>query len=56
MLVPLAGWIAFAWVSWEVVKKGLHIAKTTLGITGNALTTVSNAGSAQAMLIDTRSS
>jgi hypothetical protein len=52
----VTGWIAFAWVSWEIVKKGLHIAKTTLGITGNALTTVSNAGSAQAIIIDTRSS
>jgi hypothetical protein len=45
----LAGWIAFAWVVWQGVKSSMHIAKNSLALTGEAISTMS--GSAQPQVI-----
>jgi hypothetical protein len=45
----VTGWIAFAWVVWQGVKSSMHIAKNSLALTGEAISTMS--GSAQPQVI-----
>jgi hypothetical protein len=51
IIVLLAGWIAFAWVVWQVVKNSMDVVKNSLALTSKSISSMSVLGQLQQVIM-----
>jgi hypothetical protein len=51
IIVLLAGWIAIAWLVWQVVKNSMHMVKNPLALTGKSISSMLVLGQLQQVIM-----